>query len=160
MGPTRLAMSDPTNRTWTMDLTPGDLKKLRFQKGVTLFMLSTMFFALTILVGVGTSFVISGVDETVGGLLTVAAIVILGLTLWVRRHYRGLKADIKGGIKEAVQGKIQNKMRHRSNCDFTINGVTYHVNMDAYQSFKVGDQVLIAFGPHSKVMLDIQRIKE
>ncbi len=145
------------NQTWTMDLTKRDLKKLKFQKGFTLLLLVMLSFVIVMLGVAAVWFGFDG-DGTINLIVGVAFMVILLLTLWVRKHYINLRSDVNGGVKEAVQGKLEDKMRHRSNCDFTINGVTYHVNLDAYVDHEIGDQVLIAFGPASKVMLDIRKI--
>lgn len=147
------------SQTWTMDLTKRDLKKLKLQKGFTLFLLITLSFATMMFIAAMVIFGFDG-DRTINLIAGVGFIVVLMLTLWVRKHYKNLSSDVKGGVKMAVQGKLQDKIRHRSNCDFTINGVTYHVNMDAYFDHEIGDQVLIAFGPASRVMLDIQKINE
>lgn len=146
-------------KKWTMDMTEKDLKKLRFQKGMSLFMVIMMWIVVTMMVGFGLMFVIADGDDMAGKILAGGSIVILLLTLWIQRHYKRLKADYKGGVKEAVQGAIESKMRHKSNCDFTIDGQTYHVNLDAYFAYKKGDQVLISYGPASKVMLDISAVK-
>lgn len=145
-------------QTWTMELTKRDLKKLKFQKGFTLFLLIMLSFVTIMLMTVAVVFGFDG-DTTINLIVGIGFIILLLLTLWVRRHHLRLKSDVRGGLKEAVQGKLEDKIRHRSNCDFTINGVTYHVNMDAYFDHEIGDQVLIAFGPASKVMLDIQKIE-
>lgn len=143
-----------------MDLTEKDLNKLRFQKGMSLFLFIILSLVTAMMVIFGFVFVFIENEETAGKILGAGFIIMLFLTLWVRRHYRGLKADLKGGVKNAVQGVVESKMRHRSNCDFTINGVTYHVSLDAYLEYEKGDHVLISFGPASKVMLDIQKIED
>lgn len=145
------------DQTWTIELTKRDLKKLKFQKGMTLFLLIMLSFASVMLMVAIIFFGFDG-EEMLNLAVGVAFIVIVLLTLWVRRHYLRLRADVKGRVKEAVQGVLEDKMRHRSNCDFTINGTTYHVNMDTYFDHDIGDQVLIAFGPASKVMLDIRKV--
>ncbi len=142
----------------TMDLTKRDLKKLKFQKVVSGILFGLLSIVTLMMVSFGFVFVFLEDDGTAGMILAVGAIVIAILTFLIRKHYRSLKADLTGGVKEAVMGEIEDKMRHRSNCDFKINGVTYHVNMDAYQDHEIGDHVLIAFGPASKVMLNIQKI--
>ena len=147
------------DKTWTMDLTDRDLKRLKFQKWWTLFLLVTLSFSTIMMTIVAIMFGFDG-DSTITIMVGTGFLILVWLTLWVRRHYTRLKTDVVGGVKEAVQGKIEDKMRHRSNCEFRINGVTYHVNMDAYFDHDIGDQILIAFGPASKVMLDIQKIEK
>ena len=142
-----------------MDLTQRDLKKLRFHKGMSLLMLSMLWLLVVVMFGGSLVLIFAEGEEGTGMLMVVVGIVMLLLGLWARRHYRKLKADVKGGVKEAVQGVIEDVMRYRSTCDFVIDGQTYHVNMDAYVEFETGDQVLIAFAPHSKVMLDIKGIE-
>lgn len=142
-----------------MDLTQRDLKKLKFQKGMNLFLLITLSFSLIMISIAAFMFGFDG-DSTITMVIGIVFIILLLLTSWVRRHYLRLKADIKGEIKDAVQGELEDKTRYRSNCEFRINGVTYHVHMDAYFDHDIGDQVLIAYGPSSKVMLDIQKIEQ
>ncbi|MDW3194283.1 MAG: hypothetical protein R8G66_18050 [Cytophagales bacterium] len=145
------------NKTWTMDLTERDLKRLKFQKGMTLFLLITLSFSTIMITIVAIMFGFDG-DSTITMMVGIGFLILVWLTLWVRRHYVRLKSDVVGGVKEAVQGKLEDKTRYRSNCEFRINGVTYHVKMDAYFDHDIGDQILIAFGPASKVMLDIQKL--
>lgn len=144
----------------TLPLTKRDQKKLKFQKGVSLFLFVMLALVSMFMLVMGIVFVFFEHDDTAGMIVSIGAAVVFFLTLWIRRHYQGLKSDLKGGIKETVRGNIQDKIRHRSNCDFKINGITYHVNMDAYLAHEIGDQVLLSFGPASKVMLDIQKIEE
>ncbi len=146
------------DKTWTLELTEKDLKKLRFQKTTTMFLSGIMSFVVVLMAIFGVVMVFADGDDMAGMILAGASIVILFFAIWIRRHYKKLKADVKGGVKEAVQGTLEDKIRHRANCQFTISGKTYHVDMDAYFDYDKGDQVLISFGPASKVMLQIEKI--
>ncbi len=125
---------------------------------MSLMLTSMLFFAVAMMSILGVAIVLGDSDYTAGFFLAVGVAFFLFFAMWSRRHYRRLKADVRGGVKEAVQGALEDKVRHRANCEFTIDGKKYHVDIDAYYEYDKGDQVLISYGPASRVMLQMEKI--
>lgn len=153
-------MSSIPQTPQTIELTKKNQKKLRFHKRVSLFLLSMLCLVTVMMAVLGFVFGVVDGEGMVGMLLLIVSVVLLLLTLWLRKHYNGLKSDLTGGVKEVAQGTIEDKRRYRANCDFIISGATYHVPIDHYVNHQIGDEVIIAFGPASKVILDIKKTNQ
>lgn len=145
-----------SDQTYALDLEKKDLKKLKFHRKVHLFMLAILSVLTIVMLSAGIYFgLIEG--ELVGAIMLVLGLIFLALAFRFRKQYRDLKSDYSGGVKTAMQGKLEDKSRHRSSCTLRINDQTYPVHIDHYFDYKKGDEVFIAFGPASKMILDIKK---
>ena len=142
-----------------LELTEKDQKKLRFHRNVNLFLGGFLWIPTGIMLVLG-SYLGLVEGELVGKVMLAVGAGIFLFAWRLRKNYLQFKSDMKGGVKTAVQGTLESKTRYRSSCLFKINGRTYPVHIDYYLEFEKGDEVFIAFGPASSMILNVKKIRE
>lgn len=144
------------SRIWSIPLEEKDIKRLKRKR---LFQLILMIYLILVDIGATIGFIwIQWIenDEVAGALMGVLAAGIALVVFIVRRSWSNLDRDLKGGIKQAVSGKVEGMYSYKNRFELKVNGQDYRVGSLDYHNHSIGDEVLITFGPASKVMLDIR----
>ncbi len=144
-------------KSWMLPLEEKDRKRLKRSRLISLAFFIYLSLLLSASVGAFVYYVLIEGDVMgwwfglIGAGVSVAVVIIY-------RNVRNIGLDLVGEEKLAVRGKINGKTAFRGKEALIVNGQSYLVSTEEYMSSKIGDEVLIAFGPMSKTKLDLHLI--